>query len=382
MMCLAVSTNLPPIYLTTFGEDFGGAEGLSEEQLGRIPAILFAALMLGVLLTAPLADRWGGKVFVLVGLVLVGAGLTAVCLASSYGLLLAAAALLGLGGATLEMVLSPIVSALYPRQRASALNWLHSFYCIGAVCTVLIGSVALHFEIPWRAVVLGVGLLPTAVFLGFLRTAVPDLKRDEAERQARAGTAPRWFFPAALIAILLAGATEIGLVQWLPAYAERGLGYSKATGGIALAVFYVAMILARWSAASLTHRVRATSLMIGCCVATALLFAVAAFAPWAPVALAGCVAAGFAVGCLWPTTLAVTADRLPGGGATMFALMSASGNVGCTMMPWLIGLVASRTSLNAGLAFAGLCPIAMAIVLVFMAACRERTGDDGSASPR
>ena len=40
---------------------------------------------------------------------------------------------------------------------------------------------------------------------------------------------------AALLAIALAGATEAGMAQWLPAYSERVLGYSRAAGGMALA---------------------------------------------------------------------------------------------------------------------------------------------------
>ena len=41
--------------------------------------------------------------------------------------LLAAAALMGCGAGILDMVLSPIVSALEPERRTWAMNWLHSF---------------------------------------------------------------------------------------------------------------------------------------------------------------------------------------------------------------------------------------------------------------
>jgi fucose permease len=54
------------------------------------------------------------------------------------------------------------------------------------------------------------------------------------------------------------------------------------------------------------------------------------------------VLVGFTGSCLWPTTLAVGADRYPRGGATMFALLGALGNFGGIFMPWLVGVVADH----------------------------------------
>jgi hypothetical protein len=45
-------------------------------------------------------------------------------------------------------------------------------------------------------------------------------------------------------------------------------------------------------------------------------------------AVGACILVGLTGSCLWPTTLAVAADRYPHGGATMFALLGALGNFG------------------------------------------------------
>ena len=236
-MCLAIATNLPPVFLTTFGETFGGPEGLSEEQLGRIPALVFAGFMVGIAIAGPLADRWGAKRFVISGLVLMCVGLGLLGGAGSYAMLLVAVFLLGLGAGMLEVVLSPIVAALEPHRRTSALNWLHSFYCIGAVCTVLIGSAGLYIHISWRAVSLGIIAVPASILLGFAAVATPPLVHENADCEPVRSLIRHPFFVAALALICLGGATEIGMAQWLPAYAERGLGYTKATAGVALAAF-------------------------------------------------------------------------------------------------------------------------------------------------
>ena len=72
MVCLAIAVNLMPIFLTTLRVDLGGRAGLTGEQLGRISAITFAGLVGGILFTGPLADRWGGKLFSVLGTLLIG----------------------------------------------------------------------------------------------------------------------------------------------------------------------------------------------------------------------------------------------------------------------------------------------------------------------
>ena len=366
MMVLALAMNLTPVYLTTFGETFGGASRLSEEQLGRIPAVMYISLVSGILVSGPLADRWGAKRFAMLGLLLACAGLVFLGMARNYAMLLTAGAILGFGAGILDMVLSPIVSILEPERRASALNWLHSFYCTGAVCTTLIGSAALYLHIPWRAVAISVAAFPAALLLGFAPLRVPPLVHENAEREPLRVLLAQPYFLAALAAILLAGAGEIGMAQWLPAYAELGLGYSKATGGLALTGFSMGMVAGRILAAIAGRKFRPVPLMITCCSGSVVLYLTGCFFPYAPVALLACAGVGFTGSCLWPTTLGVTADRFPDGGASMFALLAASGNAGCTIIPWIIGIVAGATNLHYGLATAALCPAIMILVLSWM----------------
>ena len=141
MMSLSIGLNLLPVFLTTLSAIYGGTAGLSQEQLGRLGALSFAGLVAGVLATGPLADRWGTKVFAQLGNALIALSLAAAAFAPNYGFLGGALFVLGLGAGMLDMVLSPIVSTLNPTRRAVALNWLHSFYCVGAVVTILAGTV-------------------------------------------------------------------------------------------------------------------------------------------------------------------------------------------------------------------------------------------------
>jgi fucose permease len=367
MVCLAIAVNLMPIFLTSLRVDLGGRAGLTGEQLGRISAFTFAGLVGGILCTGPLADRWGGKMFSVLGTSLIGVGLALLGISPGYSTVLVAVFVMGLGAGILDMLLSPIVATLQPVNCAAALNWLHSFYGIGTVITVLVSALAFRSGIGWRTISLTLVLVPGFVALEFLSVDLPPLMSDKVgNRTALLDLCRNPSFAAVNVAIFLGGALELGLAQWLPAYAEMTLGYSKGTASISLLAFSAAMTLGRIFAGLIGHRVDLIRLMLGCCWTCVVLFLLACFAPWPAVALTASIAVGLAGSCLWPTMLGVAADRFPQGGATMFGLLAAFGNLGGILMPWLIGVASDWSSLRRGLATSTACPLLMALVLLWI----------------
>ena len=356
-----------PIFLTTLRVDLGGRAGLTGEQLGRLSAVTFAGLIGGILLAGPLADRLGGKLFSVLATSLIGIGLALLGISSSYSIVLVAVFVMGLGAGILDMVLSPIIAALQPDNRATALNWLHSFYGIGTVIMVLVGTFAFRLGVGWRTISLSLVSVPVLVALGFLNVDLPPLKSDKVgKRTALRDLCRNPSFVAVNLAIFLGGALELGLAQWLPAYAEMSLGFSKWTGNISLLAFSAAMAFGRIFVGLIGRRVDSIRLMLGCCWTSVVLFLLACFAPWPAVAVAASIAVGLAGSCLWPTTLGVAADRFPQGGATMFGLLAAFGNLGGILMPWLVGVTSDWSSLRLGLATSTACPLLMALVLLWM----------------
>src|SRR5579864_2446854 len=302
MVCLAIAVNLMPVFLTTVRVDLGGSAGLTDEQLGRISAITFAGLVGGILCTGPLADRFGGRLFSILGTLLIAVGLGLLSISPSYSIVLVAVFIMGLGAGILDMVLSPIVAALRPGSRATSLNWLHSFYGIGTVVTVLVGALAFRLVVGWRTISFTLITVPLLVAFGFVKVDLPPLiSGKEGGRTALRDLCRDSSFLAINVAIFLGGALELGLAQWLPAYAEMSLGFSKWTGSISLLAFSAAMALGRIFAGLMGRRLDPLKLMLNCCWISVVLFLVACFAPWPAVALSASVAVGLAGSCLWPT---------------------------------------------------------------------------------
>ena len=367
MMSLAIGVNLLPVFLTSLSLTFGGPDGLSQEQLGRLGAISFIGLVLGILVAGPGADRWGAKGFAVGGNVIMVISLIGMSLAPDYGILGLAVFWLGFGAGILDMILSPVVAVLNPNRRSAAMNWLHSFYCVGAVVTILASTVALQIGFEWRYACLLLLPLPLVLAAAFALLRFPALVADSET----AGRTPlrrllreRWFW-GALAAIFLGGATELGMAQWLPAYAETTLGYPQWIGGMALLLFSVGMAAGRMVVGAIGERVNPFVVMAWCCGSSVVLFLLGSFLPVSGLALAACIAVGFTGSALWPTLLGVTADRYSSGGGSMFAALAALGNAGGIVMPWVVGWVGDLSSLRWGLAVSAFAPLLM-LPLVLM----------------
>ncbi|MDF9826948.1 fucose permease [Ereboglobus sp. PH5-10] len=377
MMALSIGMNLLPVFLTELSVEFGGEAGLSKEQLGRLSAWCFSGLVTGILVTGPLADRWGAKLFALFGNVVTAASLAAMAWAPGYGLLCGALFSMGLGAGMTDMILSPIVSVLNPERRTVALNWLHSFYCVGAVMTIGVGTVTLSVGLGWSGTCLLLLPLPLVLAVMMAPLRFPSMVGDGADKSRSDSVAQkarmpmsqlvrRGWFVVAMAAIFLGGATEAGMAQWLPLYAEKSLGYPVWIGGLSLLLFSVAMTAGRMIVGMAGRRMDPFVMMAWGCGFSVVLFWIGAFFPSASVALLACIAAGFTGSCLWPTTLAVTADRYPNGGASMFGMLAALGNAGGIFMPWLVGMVADWRDLHWGLAISAVAPFIMVPMILWM----------------
>ena len=367
MISLAAAVNSAPVCLTAIAAGFG----LSESQMGEIPGTIFLGVVVGICLSGPLSDRFGMRPFLLLGAGGQAAGMCCVALAPGHSTLLGAAFVAGLGAGVLDALLSPLICALRPDERPQAMNLLHAFYCIGAVLTVLTAMLLLRLECTWRTV-FGVGVVPSvAAFVGLALSHIPpSSKGDDGHvplgRLCRSGR-----FLLLVFAMLLCGGTELGPAQWFPTYVERALGWQRSNSALALLFFSSAMAVGRLAASRLASRVSAKQMIAGSAMACVVMILLMS-QPYSPaLSLVSGALLGVAVAALWPTTLAFTAGQFPGGGATMFSALAASGNAGGVVVPWAVGLVAERADMHWALGSVVVLPLLLIATLALVPHSKE-----------
>ncbi len=222
MLTVAIALTLMPVLLPFLRGGVAPGVVLTNEQLGRIAAMIFAGMAAGLLGSGQLANHCGARLFTVGGNLILAFGLLALARANSYLGILMAAALMGFGGGVLDMILSPIVCAWVPERRAQAMNWLHSFFCIGSFLVVLAATFAFGWSLTWHQVAALMAGPPAALAVAMAFVPHPNLT-SAAIRRTQVGDLVREpYFLLALATIFLAGAVEMGIVQWLPAYAELG----------------------------------------------------------------------------------------------------------------------------------------------------------------
>jgi fucose permease len=344
MMVLALVTNFAPPLFILLRSEFG----LTFEQLGRLVFVSFAILVASSLLSSPLVDRWGPKPFALAGNALSIVGLLLFGSAdrlfpfTPYLGLISGAVIYSIGAGFLEAIASAVINSIPSDRKAADMNLLHAFYAIGLFMVVLLTSLAVWYGAPWRIVVFAWSLLPLITLVGFCTVGIPKLVPEE-ERLKLRHLIRKPVYLGFMLAIFLAGASEMAVAQWISAYADKGLGLPKLVGDVGgLCVFAVMLGAGRiWMGVRPFAGDMGRAMSIGC-VLTIGCYLVAALAPMPWLALPACATAGLGVSLLWPGILSAAARTFPGSGASMFAMLAAAGNFGCALAPWGVGLVADE----------------------------------------
>ena len=174
---------LPPI-LPQIRHQFA----LDAAQAGWLVSAFFIVYMLTALPVGRLADRWPRKWIIFIGVGLWSAATLLSGWAHSYGWLLAARMLVGIGEASYGCIVPAVIGDLYPaRSRARVLSVFYAAIPVGAALGYVLGGyIAAHWG--WRNVFYAGALPGLALSLAVL--ALPEPRRGAADQAAAAEPAP------------------------------------------------------------------------------------------------------------------------------------------------------------------------------------------------
>lgn len=373
----AAVNNLAPILFVVFQRQFS----LSYEHISWLILLNFGTQLAVDMLSVQFLDRIGYRAAAILSHALAAAGLLMLGLlpllvSSPFWGLVPAVVLYALGGGMIEVLVSPLVEALPGNRKAADMSLLHSFYCWGQVAVVLASTLLVRLigEERWFLLPILWALVPLGNLLFFRKVPLPALNGEETGPSLRQLFSSR-FFLLALLLMTCAGAAEITMSQWSSLFAERALGIDKVMGDLlGPCLFALLMGVGRTAFGLWGNRLPLQKLLLGSALFCAACYAITAFVPSPALSLLGCAFCGLSVSLMWPGLYSYSAARFPAGGTTMFGMLALFGDIGCSLGPWLAGMV-SELSQNGGLsAFAannGLTPeqaglkAGMAAVLLF-----------------
>jgi fucose permease len=329
---------------------------------GDIFLVLYLGVFLSTILVGPVIDSFGNKVVLLTSGLLVTAALVLFSAAASFSAAIAAAFLLGFGGGGLNTSANALVAAVYPGERGAMLNIVGMFFGFGALVVPLCAAIITGiFTIP--QLLLGTAALAavcTAVYVALRFPPPSHDARFSFLASVRAAGNPGVLLLGTLL--FFQSGNESSLGGWTSSYAGAA-GASARAATLILAGYWAAMMSGRLAAPAFLRRLGKRQLITASGIGSLLGCLILLASRPAPLLFAGAVVTGFSHAAIYPTTLAVAADRDQRLAGTIFGFLFAAGLVGGMIFPFGIGQLSQTFGLRAAMVL----PLAGAAVVTLLA---------------
>ncbi len=337
----ALVNTLAPLLFVIFQEQYA----VSTITIGNLIFLSFAAQWIMDLLSVKLIRTFGYRTMTVAAYFLAATGLVLLgtlprIMTNTPIALGIAISLYAFGSGIIEVTTSPIISALPGKPTDVKLNFLHFFFCLGQVLTVVITTVVLLLvgDGAWYWIPIAWALLP--LFNAFLYMKVPFAGMISEAESSSIQELFTGVFPWLMVCMVAAGATEMAISQWASLFAETALGISKTAGDLfGPCLFAVMMGLCRILYGIFGEKINVSHGLFACGVISTVAYLLVALSPVPWVSLLSCGLCGFGVGLMWPGTVSKAQRWFPKGGTLMFSVLAFCGDGGCSLGPWVTGLV-------------------------------------------
>ena len=323
--------------------------GASLSVMGRLMSAIFLGSLAAQVVSGWASDRFGRRVVLAVGLLLLAVTGMAIAISTALPLTLTAGVVYGIGYGAFSLSGNVMTSELVPARRASAVNLVNMFFGVGAVVGPLVVSVLLQrtgAALP--ALWMGGALLVAAAVAA--ATALPDrlpVFNDGGSVPAADGAAER---PPSLVRdpmllacgifLMLYVGSEMAAGAWTAVYLHQSAGMNEARSAAATSLFWAMLTMGRIGAVLGGMRITAEHLLNAAvwitCAGAALLWAGHGSAAASVTAFA---ILGFGYGPIYPTGVAVLTSRFPQAAGTATSQMGVLAAIGGALLPWIHGLV-------------------------------------------
>ena len=333
---------LPPLLFVTFHESYG----VSYTLLGTLVLVNFCT-QLGIDLLFTFFSRYfNPKLMVRVMPFVTSLGLAIYAFApvifgeNVYLGFLIGTVIFSVSAGLSEVLLSPTIAALPSDNPARDMSLLHSLYGVGVFGVIVISTI--FFKLfggeNWTYLTLFFAALPMFAAILFILSPMPEMNTSSPAEKSEKKSGRNFGLALCVACIFFGSCAENTMSNWVSGFMENALGIDKALGDIlGTAMFAVLLATTRILYARFGKNI-SKMLMIGMIGAVAC-YLLAGFSPNAVIALIACALTGMFTSMLWPGSLILMEEKLPGVGVAAYALMASGGDLGASVAPQLMGIV-------------------------------------------
>ena len=342
-----ISLGLPDSMLGAAWPVMQGELGLPLAGAGLVSMIVSGSTIFSSLLSGALIRRLGTGKLTLLSVLMTALALLGYSFSQNYLWLCLIAVPLGLGAGSVDAALNDFVARNFAARH---MNWLHSFWGVGATAGPMIMALMLSQTGRWQMGYRTVAIVQFSL-VAILAISLPLWKRfpNPASPQTTTGAGKlsriRGLTPN-LVAFFAYCAVEASTGLWAASFLvqQRGLSQVLAAGGAS--AYYLGITVGRFLNGFLSSHFDAKHLIRGG-QAMILLGIVLMFLPFPILSLAGLMIIGLGCAPIYPTLLHETPRRFGAeNSAGLMGLQMAVAYCGLTLMPPLLGLIVGRFGLQ------------------------------------
>jgi MFS transporter, FHS family, glucose/mannose:H+ symporter len=330
--------------LGPFLPELAGNTSSSLSQVGAIFTMLFLGALLSQMIAGPVMDRLGQRVVLLVGLGLISTGMLGVSIGRSLIATLACALIGGLGHGAIDVGGNVMIAEAYATRRVSALNLLNVFFGLGAVAGPAISSLMLGIwstAAPslWISIALFVLLIP---FIRISAIARPSRAGTPQEGRTAIYRVPvLWAF--GLVLLIYVG-IENGIGGWTTIYIDRTTALGLDLAALVTSGFWLMLTAGRMLAVLVGGKL-ASGRVLGLSLGGSLVGGVLLMLSTgnAPLTVSAVLMLGLFFGPIFPTIIAITTARFPGGPGQAASVVVVLGSLGGMVLPWVQGTLLDQS---------------------------------------
>lgn len=320
----------------------------SAADIGKLFLAMNSAMLLTSLLLGAAMDRFGMKVPLAAGPMLVAAALLLIGRATGFSSLVPASILLGVGGAAVNGASNTLVADLHDDagRKSAALNLLGVFFGFGALL--------LPFTLGALLRIAGVErLLEGTAALCALAGAFALMLRFPAPKQPHRlplAHMPRFLRSPVVLTmgflLFFESGNEFLLGGYFATFLTRVLGESPESASYLLSGYWASIMVARILLSRLLLRVGGHTVVAICALLAACGSACVAASDNAALAAAGIILTGAALSGIFPTILGLAGARFCDHSGAVFGILFTIALCGGILLPWLAGQLAEAAGLR------------------------------------
>ncbi len=244
-----------------------------------------------------------------------------------------------------EVLLSPVIAAIPSDNPQKDMSLLHSLYAFGVFTVVVISTLFLKFfgTANWMYLTLFWAALPIIASFMFFLSPMPEMDVSSEGGSAK-GTGKRTLALAICVGCIFFGScAENSMSSWVSTYMENALQVDKTLGDIlGMAMFAILLGLARIAYAKYGKNI--IRVLFAGMVGASVCYLTIGLSDNTVLSFLACILTGFFTAMLWPGTLIMMEENLPGIGVAAYALMAAGGDLGASLAPQLLGIVVDNVA--------------------------------------